>query len=75
METYVCWSVKQQMGNALRDALIHVQGEYTSKITLCGIKTNRAEWDFEIHEDARSVSCVRCKRILHRAKNKQEQKA
>lgn len=40
---------------------VHVQGE--NDRTLCGIPY-RLEWDFEIHEDASSVTCRRCRKIL-----------
>lgn len=43
---------------------IHVQGE--NDRTLCGIPY-RAEWDFAIHDDDFSVSCLRCRRILSKA--------
>lgn len=62
--TPVCWSVAEKIRNAERQALCHAQSE--SNRTLCGISM-RFRWDFEVHDDAAAVTCLRCKRIL--AKN------
>lgn len=59
---WVCWSVAQMVRTTDREGgPVHIQGE--NERTLCGIPY-RAEWDFEIHEDASSVTCRRCREIL-----------
>lgn len=44
---------------------VHVQRNDEDR-TLCGIPY-RVEWDFAIHDDASSVTCLRCRKMLSKA--------
>lgn len=62
---FVCWSAAEQLRNAERQALCHVQGE--NNRTLCGIPM-RYRWAFDVHDDTDLVTCLRCKRMLAKGK-------
>ncbi len=61
---YICWSLAQQIRNDIYGARVHVQGDEGAERTLCGISTEGNKWNFMIHKNRDSVSCLRCKRIL-----------
>jgi hypothetical protein len=61
-----CWSTRQQMSNAGRDARVHLQGEGTR--TLCGVATSE-DWEYDyldtasIGEAAEQIGCRKCRRM------------